>query len=192
MSTPPYVAPISQGQYPKGLTLLQFLQTVVVGISGIPGNFVRPKWQPEPPKQPDINTDWIAFGIESQTPDANAYVNSQEGGTTVLQRNEDLNLSISIYGPKAIETYGLLRDGFQIPQNRIALFQANIGFTSISEGRHIPDLVNQRWIDRVECSVVLKRQIQRTYPVLTFLSASGTIYVPDVTPDYQLDWEVSQ
>lgn len=192
MSQLPYVNPISPAELPKGLTLLQFLQTVVVGITNLPGPLVRPKWQPEPPKQPDINVDWLGFGVDSATPDFSAYlVPGTPGGPIQTQRQEDLTLSFSIYGPNAMETYGLLRDGFQIPQNRIALFNANIGYTDISPGRHIPDLVNQRWVDRVECNVFLKRQIQRTYPVLTFTSATGIIYVPDVTPDYQLAWQVN-
>lgn len=187
---PPYVHPINPTQLPKGLTLIQFLQTVVVGITALPGNMVRPKWQPEPPKQPDLRTDWLAFGIESQAPDFSAYIAPQDTAESPIQtqRQEDLTLSFSIYGPNAMETYGLLRDGFQIPQNRMALIQANMGYTEISPGRHIPDLVNQKWIDRVECTVRIKREIQRTYPILTFTSATGIIYVPDVSEDYQLEF----
>lgn len=136
--------------------------------------------------------DWLGFGIESAAPDFSAYLVPSEGGGPIqTQRQESLTLSFSIYGPNAMDTYGLLRDGFQIPQNRIALFNANMGYTEITPGRHIPDLVNQRWIDRVQCNVVLTRKIQRIYPVLTFTSATGIIYVPDVTTDYQIDWAVT-
>ncbi len=192
MSQPPYVTPVSPNpELPAGLTLIQFLQTVVVGLTALPGQLVRPLWQPEPPKQPDINVDWLAFGIDQSAPDFSAYlVPSAGGGPIQTQRQEDLTVKFSIYGPNCTDTYGLLRDGFQIPQNRFALFKANIGYTEITPGRHIPDLVNQRWVDRVECNVILKRQVQRTYPVLTFTSATGIIYVPDVSPDYQLRWSV--
>jgi len=153
---------------------------------------VRPLWQTEPPKQPDINVDWLGFGIESYAPDFSAYlIPGTPGGPLETQRQEILTLSFSIYGPNAPDTYGLLRDGFQVPQNRIALFNASMGYIEITEGRHVPDLVNQRWIDRVTCNVRLSRKIQRTYPVLTFTSATGIIYLPDVTPDYQLGWEVT-
>ena len=190
MRQPPYVGPVSPESLPRGLSLTDFLQTVFVGISGLPGNLVRPKWQPEPPKQPDIFTDWMAFGINGTNPDFSAYVNSLPDGSMGLQRNEDLSIGLSIYGPKAVETYGMIADGFQIPENRIALFQANIGYTDISDGLQVPDLVNQRWVVRVECTVYLKREVRRTYPVLSFVSARGVIYVPDVSPDYQLNWEV--
>lgn len=192
MSQPPYILPISPQPLPKGLTLQQFLQTVVVGLTGIDGKLVRPLWQPEPPQQPDITVDWLAFGIEAAAPDYSAYVSPPVGGGPIqTQRHEDLTLKFSIYGPHAFDTYGLIRDGLELPQNRFALFQANMGYTSISPAQRVPDLVNQRWVDRVECTVAIKREIQRTYPVLSFTSASGIIYVPDVSPEYQLPWEVS-
>ena len=191
MSQPPYVLPLPQNP-PPHLSLKQFLQTVIVGVSGFPGPLVRPKWQPEPPQQPDLPQNWIAMGIASSRPDAQAYVGLNDTNQVVTQRHETIELALSIYGPECEETYGLLRDGFQLPQNRIALFQANMGFVEITESRHIPDLVNQRWIDRVECSVFLRREVQRTYPILTFVSASGIIYVPDVAPGYDVEFEVTE
>jgi hypothetical protein len=193
MSQLPYVQPISpQPQFPLGLSLRQFIQTVLVGISNVPGPLVRPRWQPEPPKQPDINVNWIAFGIDSATPDAGAYISSTPENQTATQRNETLQIGISTYGPDALDTYGLIRDGFQIEANRYALFNANMGFVEITAARQVPDLVNQRWIDRVESTIVLRRAIQRTYGVTTIVSAAGTIYVPDITTDYFLDWSVTE
>jgi hypothetical protein len=186
---PPYVAPLPGTGLPKGLSLDVFLQTVIVGISGLPGTLVRPKWQVEPPKNPPITTDWLAMGTSVAQPDASAYVGLNGSGQVTTQRHEVLEVPLSIYGPNMYDTYGLLRDGFQLPQNRIALFQANMAFTEITAGRRIPDLVNQRWVDRVECSVFLRREIQRTYPILTFTSASGTIYVPDVNESYELTFQ---
>ncbi len=183
-----YIKP--QQDVPVGLSLTQFLQTVVVGISMIPGPLVRPKWQPEPPKQPDISVNWIAMGIEVDGRDYNAYVAYKANNEVDFQRNEDLSVSLSIYGPDAIDTYGLLSDGFQIDENRFAMFRNGVGYTDMSPGRRVPDLVNQRWVDRIETTVFLKRKVRRTYSVQTLVSASGTIYVPDVTPDYQLAWQV--
>lgn len=170
--------------------MLQFIQTLIVGLSGLKGPLVRPNWQPEPPQQPDINTNWIGLGVEQNAADASAYLGLDDAGKVDMLRFETLNVQLQIYGPKCEEVYGEVRDGLQIPQNRIALYQANMNFKEFLVGRHVPDLVNQRWVDRVLCSVVLVRQIQRTYPVLTFLSASGIIYIPDVTEDYQLAWEL--
>lgn len=191
MSTPqPYILPSSTDPLPRGLTLIQFIQTVFVGISGLPGNLVRPLWQIEPPKQPDINVNWMGLGIDVAIPDANSYVNSNSDGVVVSQRHETLEVRTDIYGPDALEIAGIIRDGFQIPTNLSALQLANMGFVEVSPMRHIPDLINERFINRVTMSTFLRREIQRIYPVLTLVSASGILYVPDINADYMLDWVV--
>ncbi len=185
-----YLLPTStEGPLPRGLTLTQFIQTVVVGISGLPGPMVRPMWQPEPPKQPDLSINWMGMGITIAAPDANSYVWVDANQAGVSQRHEALEVQCSIYGPDALDVYGLLRDGFQIPQNRDALFHANMGFTEISLARHIPDLVNERFINRVQTSFFLRREIQRTYSIPTIVSASGMIHTVIGNEDYLLDWE---
>lgn len=161
---------------PPGLNLVQFIQTLFTGLSAFPGNLVRPDWQTEMPKQPDINVNWLAFGIGSVTPDANAYTGFDPNGVTYLQRNELLELTISVYGPQAYDNVTLIRDGLQIPQNMAALRAANMGFAYDSPARHIPDLVNERWIDRYVMEIFLRRQIQRFYPIVSFLSASGIVF----------------
>lgn len=186
--TVPYLQPTSTLPIPGGLTLTQFIQTVFVGISALPGTLVRPKWQPEPPKQPDIYANWMAIGIDVASPDANAYVWPNQAGSTQSQRHETLEVGCAIYGPDALETYGLIRDGFQIPQNLEGLRSANMGFVEISPARKIPELINERFINRVQTSVFLRREIQRIYPVLTLISASGVIHTVIGDEDYLLDW----
>lgn len=166
---------------PQNFTLNQFLQAILVGISALPGQFVRPNWQPEPPKQPDIMQDWLAFGVNIITPDANAYVGPDPtveiNPPMVTLRHEQLEVELSIYGPKAVETAGLIRDGFQIQENLAVLTSGKMGFVSTSEGRHLPELINERWFNKVVMSVFLRREVQRDYPsILTILSAGGTIY----------------
>jgi hypothetical protein len=188
-----YIDPKTQKtQFPKGISLGRFLQTVFVGVSGLPQTLVRPKWQTEPPQQPDLTVDWMALGLETSTPDAGAYVALDQSGNTNTLRHEQLDVSLSIYGPNSLETYGIIRDSFQIPTNRIALFLANMGFVELQQGRRIPDLANQRWVERVETIAVFRRQVQRVYPVLSFVSASGIIYLPDVAPGYEDTFEINQ
>lgn len=170
------VVPVLESS-PVGLSLVDFIQRVLVGISGFDGTLVRPDWQPEQPKEPDISINWLAFGIRSVAPDANAYEGFESDGVTpYLQRNELLQVSLSVYGPQAYENMGLIRDSFQLTQNLASLKKANMGFAYDDVAQHVPDLVGQRWFNRYLQNIFLRRQIVRTYPILDFISASGVIH----------------
>lgn len=189
--TTPYITPgIISPPIPGNLTLTRFIQTVLVGISGLPGPMVRPKWQIEPPKQPNICVNWMSFGIENANPDANGYLSTDNNGVTTSQRHEELEISCDLYGPEALEIYGILRDGFQLPQNRFALEQANMGFINILSARRIPDLINERFVNRRVTTINLRREIQRLYPIPTLIGVNGTIYT-DLN-DYQLNFETGE
>ena len=105
------------------LTLTQFIQTVLTGLSGLPGILCRPKWQVAPPQMPDITVNWLAFGIASSGADFNAYIAMNAENQTVFQRQEQLEVQVSIYGPAALEFVELIRDGFQIPQLKRGCFR---------------------------------------------------------------------
>jgi hypothetical protein len=171
-----YLLPAEQAPEFAPLTLEQFLQTLIVGVSGFPGELVRPKWQIQPPKQPDATINWISIGLSEDDSDTNAYNQADAEGNNTFMRMEALTLQCSFYGPFSYEIGKLVRDGLQIPQNLEALQKANMAFVSTGKMVRAPDLVNERWINRWEMSIYLRREIQRVYPILTFVSASGTLY----------------
>lgn len=125
---------------------------------------------------PDIAVNWLAFGITSSDPSFNAYIAMQPNGTTQYQRQNRLEVQVSIYGPDALDIVGLITDGLQIPQNLAGLLAANMGMVEVTKALHIPELINERFFNRYELAVVLNRQVQRLYPILNFLSATGTVY----------------
>jgi len=184
-----YVLPTTTQGLPGNLSLEQFIQTVLVGVSGIQGELVRPRWQVAPPKQPDIATNWMAFGVRESDPQANSYVWLNEDDKNVSSRHETLDVMCAIYGPKAMDYAGLIRDGFQIQQNLEALRKANMGFVNVGKTFHIPDLVNERFINRIEMSVFLRRQVQRTYPILPILSVNGTIHTVLGNEEYLMEFK---
>lgn len=181
----PPIAP----QFPNGLNLTQFIQTVLTGISGFDGVNVRPKWQVAPPKEPDINLNWLAFGVDVITPDANGFLGMDAQERTIYLRHETLQVSCAIFGPDALETAEMIRDGFQIPNNREALFKANMGFVETSEARRLPELINERFRNRIEMNVVLRREVQRVYPILSIISVRGTVHTVLGNEAYLLNWQ---
>lgn len=190
-STGGYLLPTSSGGLPGGLTLNQFIQTVLVGVSGFSGNLVRPGWQVAPPKQPDLPIDWIDFRVVVATPDTFSWVALDQDGNNISQRQELLEVQCSFFGPNATDNASLVQDGFQIQQNLEALRAANMGFVSTGAAVHIPELVNERYIDRVEMALFLRRQVQRVYPILSIVSAKGTIHTVLGNEDYLLNWDTT-
>lgn len=156
------------------------LQNVVVGIVGLASSNVRPRWQPIPPQWPPLTTDWASVGViaESDLSQRPQTRHDPTGnGSDVVENSVRNRVLLSFYGPNCFENAGLLCDGLKVAQNRDALVNASIGLVSISGRRNVPELINQRWLQRVDIEVTLNRQIQRVYPVLNLLSAVGTTHM---------------
>lgn len=175
-----YLLPADSPAPLEGQAFEDFLQQVFVGISGLDGENVRPRWQPEPPDQPARDVDWMAFGIREWNPDVYAVEEHEPDGTSNMIRHETVQIMFSFYGPNASAVMAQLRDGFQIAQNREVLQTNAIGIQETSEATHRPSLVKEKWLVAIDMSLVIRRQILRTYPILNLASTSGTIYTDTV------------
>lgn len=155
------------------------LQAWVVGLTGLPGSLVRPRWQLAPPPQPDQTVNWCAIGVLTQQPDANeAMVHTPAGGaglgTSMMQRHEELEALASFYGPAAGGYAGLVRDNSRIGQNRDWLTVHGIQLVGTGTIHIVPDLVNQLWVRRADIDITFRRQINREFPLRTLLAAPTT------------------
>ncbi|MDH0287680.1 hypothetical protein N7414_01025 [Pseudomonas sp. GD04087] len=162
---------------PADEALEDILQPMVVGITGLPGKMVRPRWQPGNPKQPEPNTNWCAIGVMHTKQDANPAIehDGTGDGADQYQRHQDVILLATFYGPNA-QAYGqLLSDGMYVPQNGEALRALNMAFVEAGELIAAPDLINQQWVRRYDLRIRLRRKIERTYPVLNILSADTPV-----------------
>lgn len=173
----------------EGQALLRFFQVILVGITGLPGNMVRPYWQEEPPDVPDAGVAWAAFKITRRPSDEYPFVGRLgylgEIGSDNLQRHEELDIFTTFYdtGSTGLDNTGgladyyvaLLRDGLAIPQNREPLFLTGMGLTKVGVLVTVPVIFKKRWQYRVDFEFSVRRQIDRTYPVQTIVSATGTI-----------------
>lgn len=187
-----YLKPQNTRALPNGFTLDQFIQTVLVGVSGIDPQLVRPEWQKDGPKIPDVGVNWLAYGITQAPPDANGYIGMNGDGVMLSQRHADLMVMCAFYGPQALDYATIVRDGFQIPNNRSQLSLANMGFVSTGAPLHIPDLVNERWVNRYQLEIRLRIETERTYDILSLLGAHGTINTVVGTQEQSSNWETPE
>lgn len=185
-----YLSPAANPAPLEGQALLRFFQQIIVGITALPGNMVRPYWQEEPPDIPDAGTAWAAFKITKRPSDEYPFVgmsNVPLGGVAYqMQRHEELDILTTFYdmgstglnnsGGQADYNVSLLRDGLLVPQNREPLFLAGMGLVKTGDEVPVPVIVKKRWQYRVDLEWVVRRQINRVYNVTTIVSAQGDIY----------------
>lgn len=187
---PGFLTPI-QSPVPDDDELLDLLQPIVAGIGGYPdSSLVRPGWQtPDVPNLPDFKIDWCALRIARTRPDTyrhESHVNDGDG-YDLVEYSEEVDLMISCYGPKSQGFARVIRDGFQIAQNRSALQSLDIDTLFVSEPTTLPSLLMSVWVRRVDIVITLRRIIERKYGVLSIVlppSGSGIDNEHYITPIY--------
>jgi hypothetical protein len=171
------------------------LQNVVAGVTGLPGNLIFPRWQPEPPIHPPFGTDWVAIGITSSPADWQPSIihvssnSTHPDGFDAFQRMELDTLLCSFYGPNAGNHAALLRDGLFIDQNAAELRKHSMAVVEVRDMATVPELFRTRWLIRIDLEVVFRREIRRNYPVLNLLRAQGEILGGD--RPIEDDWDTN-
>jgi hypothetical protein len=176
----------------EGQDLRRFLQRLIAGITNLDGTRVRQSWQQNPPPVPDINTDWCGFGITGRRAEFDGRVYLDELGTTYLYRHEELDVLCTFYGPDCLDYAAILRDGLLLSQNREPLLLNGMGLVGCADILHSPELINDRFYDRADMTMTLRRLVTRTYPILDFASASGVIETDEETPTLTETFAVTQ
>lgn len=167
-----YSAPI--GPPPSSDQALDIVfQRAIAGITGIPGNLVRPRWQATPPTQPSKDTNWIALGIVREVPDTYAHVRQDPANNqqVIQRRHWTLETLVSCYGPAASAYLLRLRNGLLISENLEALRADNIAFQEGGDETTVPELINQQWYRRVDVPLTFRRQVEMRYARPTILVA---------------------
>src|SRR6516225_1986045 len=182
-STGGYLQPAVTSPPLEDDALTAIFQQMIVGITALPGNMVRPRWQPNPPKQPEPTVSWCALGIAVQTLDDGPAIvhNSAGNGSDTYIRHEQIDLLASFYGPNAMQNAQLLSDGLAIPQNLEQLKAQDMNSVDTGQIRAAPDLINEQWVRRYDLELTFRRKITRTFPILNILTAQGTFQTPTVT-----------
>ena len=168
-----------------------FLQALVVGISGLPGPMVRPRWQEQEPNLPPEGTDWAAIGVMTREGDTYSVEHHEPGSPGVppssdIIRHETLNVVATFYGPNCQGNGALFRDGLGLAQNREVLFAAQMGLRSIGQLGRNPEMVKGKWLGKADVPFSIRRAIVRNYPVLNIRQLQGTLNTDDGAPPIAL------
>lgn len=173
-----FLTPVIEPAQDDALTDL--LHSTLQGLTGLPGEMVRPTWQINPPNRPDITTDWMAFGVPAESPDVFAYerhdpVGPSGQGANIVQRTVMLSVRLYFYGPNAAKYDARIRDGLQIGQNRDVLRAMGVSVVEHQPPVITPDLMKQQWYRKVESTLMLRRNSESTFNVLNVLTAQGVV-----------------
>lgn len=159
-----------------GQDLDDFMQQAVAGITGLPGNLVRPRWQVEPPTLPPLTTDWCAVGVTTSTPLGFPFAaevfdpTAAPNGFVRQTDTEEFDVLCSFYGPHADGNAVALRQGLMVAQNREAFQLLDMGLIQTSGRTRVPELLKQQYLMRVDITFSMRRLVHQVYPVLFFLS----------------------
>jgi hypothetical protein len=173
--SPGYLGPTTETLV--GVPWEDFLQAVIAGVTAIPGNLVRPRWQPQPPTTPDVATNWCAFGVIAVDADYEPWINHYDLDTDhdLLARTERVTILASFYGPDSEDIAAVLRDGLYVDQNRAVLRANGVGIIEVEDIIRTADLFRQQFRQRDDLRIILRRQVKRLYNVLDLLRAKGPI-----------------
>jgi len=160
----------------EDLVFDEILQAIVVGITGMPGQLVRPRWQPVPLPQPEPDVDWIAVGITDENEEGSSIVHKGDGlGYDEETTHNLIEVTVSFYGPHSRKIANTFRDGIRIAQNRELMQQYDLGFVDVMRMVAAPELVNEVWRQRSDVTFRIRRATVRAYPVENLVKGQGVI-----------------
>jgi hypothetical protein len=186
----PVIQPIDSVPPPTGAALNAILQPWLVALSTLPGPLVRPAFQSEPPDIPDAGEAWMAFRHSMRPADAYPYLGFDPAGNggigaMGMQRHEEIHLLCSLYdlgvSGRAEALVTLMRDNMAVAQNVEYLRDYGMGMAGVGDLQPVPLVIKSRWQYRIDFPFVLRREIQRTYPIPSILAVPITI-IPDTAP----------
>lgn len=187
-ATSGYLVPLTTNGELNDEPLRVFFQQLIAGVTNLPGNMVRPRWQPEPPNMPAASVNWCAIGVVSRERDVNALVTHQ-GDSDLVYRTEILSVVATFYGPQCEQLSELFAMGLEVAQNREVMQQAGYGLVEVQNAVMMAEQYNERWITRVDVDFKVRRAQLYQYPVLDLEGATGTITATDGVSTITVDFE---
>ena len=143
---------------PDSRTTENALHDLIAALTGIPGRYVRPRWQPEPPRTPGPDVTWCAFGITGEAGAGTSLVPSREPGDKwQLDDHDELDVLLTFYGPGARDAAARMESGLSLAHNRKTLRAANMALISTGQRITVPELFGQDWRMRIDWTLRFRR-----------------------------------
>jgi hypothetical protein len=150
---------------------------MAVNLTGLDPTLVRPAFQENPLAEPDPETDWCAFYIQDAEalnyPDVRHA--PEDGGRDEVTDWIDQEARLYFYGPRADELAGLVRRGLHVERNRYALRKAGIAVRRLGNASRMPELVNGKWLNRVDLVIYITFAARGDYAVPNLRQSGGEI-----------------
>lgn len=172
------------------------MQTMIAQLAQLPGNMVRPRWQPMPPTQPAVDQTWAAVGVIRTEADAFPYI-AHDGATTLpgetapgvdrMQRHSTVTVLATFYGPNADDAAVSVRDALYVPQNMEPLAPLGLKLLEVHDLTRAPEIMNQQFVDRVDLRIDMRRQINRVYPIFDLNAARVRLINEKFETDVSVD-----
>lgn len=163
----PWLIPVGE-PIPYDEELRDIVHDILVGISGLPNEYVRPAWQPTPPVQLPAIANWLAFAIKT-TPaeDYPADIQSADPDSqqSIQIQHEVIDVLLSFYGPRGGGYCARTKAGLYQPSNRGKIRGMGLHFVNASDLVYVPELTNAQWINRVDMPIEFRRITKRVYEV---------------------------
>ena len=156
----------------------------VAALSGLALDHVRRRWVPKPGTRPGIGENWVAVGIEEiethGSPEQFARkgeIERPESGDVVRVSHQTLACAASFYGPDAAGIADTFREAAQLDQNVRWLASKGLKVQSVDgEATHVPDFLNEQWVDRYDVRFRIGRAVRRVFGVRD-IAAVGDISI---------------
>jgi hypothetical protein len=178
-STAGYLAPLTLAPA-EDVDLDQVLCRVVAGIAGLTDALVVVKGLPRPALQPDRPTTWCAVGVTGidAPPNIDAVHDGEADrglGQSRHFRQEEIEVTASFYGPAARSTAALLRDNFEVGQNRDALSAQGLVYVRPERITGLADFENTQFVRRADFVFRLRRMVGRTYAIRNVVELAAVV-----------------
>lgn len=153
------------------------LHDLITGVTGLPGELVRPRWQPDPPEVPEPNVNWCAFGIGQFDPSNHPVIihHGEGDGHGEIVDMEELQVMVSFYGPLHMVNVRAFRRGIYVKQNRELLRPAGLAFVKAGTIVPLPELVALGWRSRADIPLTFRLETRSFFASLNLLQSGGSI-----------------